>query len=154
MATVTGPLDRVDATLRLDGFRLAHERRGLAVDEQLIVSGDFGRLSGIAAGEQLAALRPDGVFAANDEMALGVVRVFSRAGIDVPADIAVVGFDGTATEEVDITITSMRQPFDAIAGAAVAEVLARLDGIPPNGLTLIEPQIFVGQSSARLPRPP
>ena len=89
----------------------------LPVDEKLIVSGDFGRLSGIAAGQQLAELRPDGVFSANDEMALGVVRVLSRAGIDVPADIAVVGFDGTATEEVDITITSMRQPFDAIAGA-------------------------------------
>jgi DNA-binding LacI/PurR family transcriptional regulator len=87
-------------------------------------------------------------------MALGVVRVFSRAGIDVPGDVAVAGFDGTATEEVDITITSMRQPFDAIAGAAVAEVLGRLDGIPPKGLTLIEPEIFVGQSSARLPRPP
>ena len=93
-------------------------------------------------------------FAANDEMALGVVRAFALAGIEVPADIAVVGFDGTATEEVDITITSMRQPFDAIANAAVGEVLARLDGGPPKGLTLIEPEIFVGQSSSRLPRPP
>ena len=154
VATVTGPLDRVDATLRLEGYRLAHERRRMPVDEHLVVAGDFGRLSGIAAGRVLAELRPDGVVAANDEMALGVVRAFALAGIEVPADIAVVGFDGTATEEVDITITSMRQPFDAIANAAVGEVLARLDGGPPKGLTLIEPAIFVGQSSSRLPRPP
>ncbi len=72
----------------------------------------------------------------------------------MPDDVAVVGFDGTATEEVDVTITSMRQPFDAIAQAAVGELLARIDGAPPKGLTLIEPQIFVGQSSARLARPP
>jgi LacI family transcriptional regulator len=87
-------------------------------------------------------------------MALGVVRALADAGLAVPADVAVVGFDGMATEGVDITITSMRQPFDAIARAAVGELLARIDGDPPKGLTLIEPEIFVGESSARLPRAP
>ena len=153
VATVTGPLDRVDATTRLAGYRLAHERRGLTVDEELIVAGDFGRVSGVAAGRVFAELRPDGVFAANDEMALGAARALLQAGIEVPAGVAVVGFDGTATEEVDITITSMRQPFDAIARAGVGELLARIDGEAPKGLTLIEPEMFVGQSSARLPRP-
>lgn len=154
VATVTGPLERVDAATRLAGFRLAYERRRLTVDERLVVPGDFGRSSGTAAGAVLAELRPDGVFAANDEMALGLIRALTGAGLDVPGDVAVVGFDGTATEDVDITVTSMRQPFDAIAGAAVAELLARIDGAPPKGLSLIEPELFVGQSSVRSARPP
>jgi LacI family transcriptional regulator len=153
VAMVTGPLERVDAATRLAGFRLAHERNGRRVDERLVVAGDFGRPSGMAAGAELAELRPDGVFASNDEMALGVLRAFAESGIDVPVDIAVVGFDGTATnvDDVDMTVTSMRQPFDAIAHAAVGELLARIDGEPPTGLTLIEPEMFVGQSTARAP---
>jgi LacI family transcriptional regulator len=155
IATITGPLDRVDARTRLAGFRLAHERRGVRVDDDLVIAGDFGRLSGVAAGEVLTRLRPDGVFAANDEMAVGVIRSLMHAGIAVPGDVAVVGFDGTATrEEEEITVTSMCQPFAAIASAAISELLARIDGAPPKGLSLIEPELFVGQSSVGLARPP
>lgn len=160
LATVTGPLERVDAQLRLAGFRMAHERRGVAVDERLIIEGDFGRASGVAAGERIAAMRarqrPDGVVAANDEMALGVIRAFGHAGIAVPDDVAIVGFDGTASDpdEVDITVTSVRQPFGAIATAAVDELLARIDGSPPKGRIVIDPELAVGQSSYRPGRSP
>lgn len=160
LATVTGPLDRVDAQLRLAGFHRAHAARHDVVDEELVVVGDFGRFSGIAAGRQLAALaparRPDGVFAANDEMALGVLRALTDAGIDVPGDVAVAGFDGTAADldAVEMTVTSMRQPFAEIATAAVAEMLARIDGSSPKGRLLIAPELFVGQSSNRRSRPP
>lgn len=160
LATVAGPLDRVDATMRLAGFRDAHAARGVQVDERLVLEGDFGRASGAAAGRAIAAMRirqrPDGVFAANDEMALGLIRFLGQAGISVPDDIAVVGFDGIATDpaEVDITVTSMRQPFDAIARAALGELLARIDGSPPRGRVLIDPDLVVGRSSERPSRPP
>ena len=156
---MTGPLDRVDATIRLAGFRQAHTDRGAHLDEKLVLVGDFGRASGAAAGTTIAKMRPkqrpDGVFAANDEMALGLIRALGHAGIDVPDDIAVVGFDGTATDidEVELTVTSMRQPFDAIARAALDELLARIDGSPPKGRLLIDPVLFVGQSSSRLGPP-
>jgi LacI family transcriptional regulator len=160
LATVTGPLHRVDATLRLAGFRQAHAARGVKLDERLVFVGDFGRASGAAAGAAIAKLRlrqrPDGVFAANDEMALGLIRSLGHAGIAVPDDIAVVGFDGTATDPdaVDVTVTSMRQPFDEIARAALTELLARIDGSPARGRLLIDPELFVGRSSERPIRPP
>lgn len=160
LATVTGPLERVDAQLRLAGFRRAHDARGRRLDERLVIEGDFGRLSGIAAGERIAALptrrRPDGVVAANDEMALGVIRALTHAGIGVPDDVAVVGFDGTASDvdEVEVTVTSVRQPFAEIAAAAVGELLDRLDGSAPRGRIVIEPELIVGRSSARSRHPP
>ena len=149
VATITGPLDRVDAGNRLAGYRLAHERRGLPLDERLIIPGDFNRGSGHRAAGQLARLRVDGVFAANDETAIGLIRALTADGLRVPDDVAVAGFDGTAADELDVVVTSMHQPFDAIARAAVAELLSRVDGEPPKGLLLVEPELCIGTSSAR-----
>jgi LacI family transcriptional regulator len=158
IATITGPLERVDATHRLNGFRLAHERRGLAVDEELIAHGDFSRASGAKAAEGLVALRPDGLFAANDEMALGAMRVFQSAGLRVPEDVALAGFDGTSADELVVpSLTTAHQPFAEMARAAVGELLARIDGDPPTGLRLIEPHVTIGGSSQRVEevsRPP
>lgn len=150
IATVTGPLDRVDASNRLAGYRLAHERRGVAVDERLVVVGDFSRANRAEVAELLASARPDGVFAANDEMAVAVIRAANALGLRVPTDLAVAGFDGTASEDdIEITVTSMHQPFTEIARAGVGELLARLDGAPPKGLYLIDPEMVVGESSRR-----
>ena len=73
IGTVTGPLDRVDADAAARRLPAgARAARRLAVDERLVVDGDFGRISGDRRRWHLVArLRPDGVFAANDEMALG-----------------------------------------------------------------------------------
>ena len=153
IATITGPLDRVDATLRLDGSRLAHERHGLPVDEDLVVHGEFSRASGAAAAEALVARNavPDGLFAANDEMALGAMRVLQAAGLRIPADVAVAGFDGTSVpDEVEPSLTTVRQPFAEMARAAVGELLARIDGAAPTGLRLLEPDLAIGGSSQRL----
>ena len=153
VATITGPLDRVDATLRLDGYRLAHERHGLPVDEDLVVHGEFSRASGAAAAEALVARNavPDGLFAANDEMALGAMRVLQAAGLRIPADVAVAGFDGTSVpDEVEPSLTTVGQPFAEMARAAVGELLARIDGAAPTGLRLLEPDLAIGGSSQRL----
>lgn len=160
LATVTGPLERVDAQLRLAGFRAAHERRRVRLDERLVIEGDFGRVSGVKAGERIATMRarqrPDGVVAANDEMALGVIKALTHAGLAVPEDVAVVGFDGTASDAdvVEITVTSVRQPFGEIATAAVDELVARIDGSPPKGRIVIDPELIVAQSSDRPGHPP
>jgi LacI family transcriptional regulator len=158
IATITGPLERVDATHRLNGFRLAHERHGLPVDEDLVVHGEFSRASGAAATEALVARKPDGLFAANDEMALGAMRVLQAAGLRIPADVAVAGFDGTSVpDEVEPSLTTVCQPFAEMARAAVGELLARIDGAAPTGLRLLEPDLAIGGSSQRLEevsRPP
>ena len=165
VATITGPLDRHDASDRLDGYRDAHRHRGLTVDESLVVSGDFSRHSGRLATRDLLALPqpPDAIFGANDEMALGAIREIENAGLKVPGDIAVVGFDGTAgiddtscsvppaADDVPV-LTSVHQPFAEMGRTAVASLLRLLDGQPVDRVQLLTPRLVVGQSSA--PHPP
>ncbi|MGE3590527.1 MAG: LacI family DNA-binding transcriptional regulator [Ilumatobacteraceae bacterium] len=149
---ITGPLERADARQRLAGWRLAHERAGLVVDEALIVRGDFGHESGAAAGQALLSLGVDGVFGSNDQMALGALWALTRAGRHVPADVAVAGFDGTSfVDFLDLTLTTMVQPFAAIATAAVDELLRRIEGAPPGDPLLLEPTFAIGGSSFRGP---
>lgn len=150
IAIITGPLDRVDASSRLAGYRDAHEQRGLVVDESLVLLGDFSHLSGQTAAEKLVHMSADGLFACNDEMALGAISVLARAGRRVPDDIAVAGFDGThAAERVGISLTTARQPFGALGDAVFAQLLAILDGESPSHLRLISPEITIGDSSLK-----
>lgn len=151
VATITGRIERADARLRVEGYRLAHRRAGRVVDESLIVPGDFGRRSGSVAAHRLIASGVDGVFAANDEMAQGALWTFTRAGVRVPDDIAVIGFDGTALEEfMDPTLSTMSQPFDDIAAAAVDELLARISGRAPRPAPIqLSPELLIGESSRR-----
>ncbi len=153
VATITGRLERADARLRVQGYRLAHHRAGREVDESLILHGDFGRESGSVAARRIIELGADGVFAANDEMAQGAMWTFSRAGLRVPDDVAIVGFDGTAVDEfMNPTLSTMCQPFDEIASTAVDRLLAGIAGFDlATQPILLQPQLLVGGSSLRVP---
>src|SRR5262249_40443242 len=154
VGTITGLLDRADAMLRLEGYRLAHERRGRPIDEDLVTIGDFTREAGNKNAQLLFERGVDGIFAANDEMALGAMWALAHAGVRVPDDVALVGFDGTSVNEfLEPTLTSVRQPFDQIAHAAVSELLRRIDGQPSSGQIVLDPELVVGGSSLRTSRP-
>lgn len=147
---IAGPLDRADARGRLEGYRLAHERAGRTVDETLIAQGDFGRLSGTTAGSELFGKGVDGIFASNDEMAVGAIWTGTRAGIRVPDDVAVVGFDGTAIDEfIEPTVSSVAQPFDQLARAAVGLLSSLVSGDTDLESVSIVPQLVKGGSSNR-----
>src|SRR5690606_24861803 len=70
---ITGRLDRADARHRLEGYRLAHARAGRPVPTELVAEGNFTRQSGARAGVALFEAGADGVFASNDEMAVGAM---------------------------------------------------------------------------------
>lgn len=94
IAFVCGPKDNYDARQREAGFRAAMAK--LAPGEPLrIVSGNFSESSGYLAARELLAgkTRPQAVFAANDMMAVGCLQAFKEAGLAVPGDIALAGFD-------------------------------------------------------------
>jgi LacI family transcriptional regulator, galactose operon repressor len=147
---IAGPLDRADARARLDGYLLAHERAGRRVDERLIAQGDFGRLSGTTAGEQLFALGVDGIFSSNDEMAVGAIWTGTRSGVHIPDDVLVVGFDGTAFDEfIEPTVSSVVQPFDLLARTAVDLLRALVQGDTDVGSVSIVPELVKGGSSTR-----
>lgn len=94
IAHVTGPAGNFESQERLRGYRAARTRLRLSGGE-LVIPGDFNEEAGYAAGKQMLALaeRPDAIFAANDMMAIGCMFALTEAGVGVPADIAVTGFD-------------------------------------------------------------
>src|SRR6185369_11573073 len=95
VATVTGPLNNIDAEQRLAGYHAAMRAGGGEIAPDLVIHGDFSEASGRAAGAAIAAMqpRPTAVFAANDYMAAGVMAALGEAGVRVPQDVAVAGFD-------------------------------------------------------------
>jgi LacI family transcriptional regulator len=141
IATITGPTDTRAGMDRLVGYREGLERHGLPYRDEYVREGDFYFESGTAHMQEFLALPepPTAVFAASDLMAAGAIRAIERAELDVPGDIAVVGFD-------DIQLAAMMQPAlttirqDKLGlGAAAAEALLRMierDGAPPPGVTL------------------
>jgi LacI family transcriptional regulator len=93
IAHITGPDSNYESGERLRGFRAALGRE--QASRSLVLAGNFTEESGYLAGRQIAAARPrpDAVFAANDMMAIGCLFALTEAGLRVPQDIALAGFD-------------------------------------------------------------
>jgi DNA-binding LacI/PurR family transcriptional regulator len=133
VATITGDLDQEGARDRLEGYRHALEDAGLPYDESLVARADFSEASAVEAMSGLLYRRPDldGVFAASDVMAAGVLRVLREAHRHVPGDVAVVGFDDSeVARTADPPLTSVRQPIEEM-GRTMARLL--LDEIADPG---------------------
>ncbi|MEU6911809.1 LacI family DNA-binding transcriptional regulator [Streptomyces olindensis] len=112
---LAGPQRWFAARDRLEGWRAALSARGRR--QPPVLRGDWSAASGWAAGRELAS-RGDctAVFAANDDMAIGVIRALTEAGLRVPDDVSVVGFDDIPVAAyVTPPLTTVRQPFDAVA---------------------------------------
>lgn len=107
---------------RFAGFREAMGAAGLVIDPALVMEGDFSVRSGIERGETLLSLAepPTAVFASNDDMALGVLIVATKLHFDIPARLAIAGFDDAPTSRAAWPqITTINQPKAAMAAAAV-----------------------------------
>jgi DNA-binding LacI/PurR family transcriptional regulator len=116
---------------RLDGYREALETAGLPVRKTLIAEGDFYEESGYEGMRKLLARRPelDAVFAASDMMAAGALRALRDAGRRVPDDVAVVGFDDAPIASHTVpTLTTIRQPLEAMSSAAAELLISRVEG--------------------------
>ncbi|MEY9988940.1 DNA-binding LacI/PurR family transcriptional regulator [Streptomyces sp. V4I8] len=112
---LAGPQRWFAARDRLEGWRAALSARGR--QQPLVLKGDWTAASGYAAGRELASAGDvTAVFAANDDMAIGLIRALTEAGLRVPGDVSVVGFDDIPVSAyVTPPLTTMRQPFDAVA---------------------------------------
>lgn len=115
---------------RLLGFHEAMREAGLDVPPGYVIDGNFSMESGEAAGYAILALaeRPTAVFSANDEMAIGMLTVLRRAGIECPRDISVVGFDDISIASRYVpALTTMRQPRDEMGRLATKTLLDILE---------------------------
>jgi len=95
IATITGPIQNIDARQRLDGYRTALRDAGAEPDPAQEFHGDFTERSGYEAAREMLRQqgRPTAVFVANDHMAVGVLGALQEAGRAVPDDVALAGFD-------------------------------------------------------------
>ncbi len=131
---LAGPAGSYAADERERGWRSSLVEAG---DETPpVVRGDWTAASGYAAGLALPA-EARAVFAANDQMALGLLRALAERGRAVPDDVAVVGFDDV-TDAADYLppLTTVRQDFDALGAAAVAALVELIAGATPAGVVL------------------
>lgn len=120
-------------TWRLNGYRDALRRAGIAYDESLVVNGDFAFASGMAGAKALLDLPspPTAIFAANDDMACGVMREAYARGLAIPGDLSVCGFDGTpASQLVSPGLTTVHQPCRELGRLAVENVLRSIREAP------------------------
>jgi LacI family transcriptional regulator len=124
VATINGPQNQIAGHDRSDGFKLALQEKGLAFDAALSVDGDFTEASGYAAMQKLLLAGPDAVFAANDIMAAGALRAIREAGLRVPQDIALAGFDDVPiAAQLTPPLTTIRQPIRSMGGLAVETLI-------------------------------
>jgi LacI family transcriptional regulator len=125
---IAGPPQLMCSRARLDGYRTALGAAGIAVDDELIHQGDFYHEAGFAGGARLLALPepPTAIFAASDQMALGVYEAVRQRGLRVPDDVSVVGFDDLPEVRwCSPPLTTVRQPL-AEMGLLAARTVLRL----------------------------
>lgn len=121
VATIAGPEFAPAGVDRLEGYRAALESSGLPVDENLIYQGDFSEASGRLGMRFLLEHEPDAVFAASDRMAAGALNELRSAGLRVPDDVALVGFDDMPlAAEMEPPLTTIRQRPQKLGEAAVS----------------------------------
>lgn len=123
IATITGPLNMIGGYDRLEGYKAALHRYSLTVDKSLIKESDFTELGGYNAMHQLMNEKPEAVFVASDMMAMGAMRAVAEAGLRIPEDIGIAGFDDmpfAATSHPPLT--TIRQPVYH-SGELAAQVL-------------------------------
>jgi DNA-binding LacI/PurR family transcriptional regulator len=155
IANIHGTLDMPSSRDKIDGYRDALVAGGLIPDPTLEVAGNYSPALAAAAMRALLDRAPDidGVFAASDTMAAAAVGIIHEAGLRIPEDIAIVGYDGTpiamATSPM---LTTIRQPIETM-GRAMAQLLLRRIEYPedPTSHIIFTTELVVRESSHTAP---
>jgi LacI family transcriptional regulator len=124
---VRGPSVHLVSMRRYNGYANALGGKGLRIDPTLIVQGDFSRQSGREQAAALFAARPTAIFSSNDEMAVGIIDAARDAGVAIPGDISLAGFDDNAiARTVRPRLTSVRQPLEEMGEVACKLLIDRI----------------------------
>jgi LacI family transcriptional regulator len=151
IALINGPTDTVPGAARIEGFERAMAEAGRPIDRGVMVEADdFTFAAGRVAADRLFAdRRPDAIFAANDLLAIGVIRTLHERGLRVPEDVAVVGMDDTELAEMSTpALTSVSLASEERGELAARLLLERLNhpDAPPARAS-VPPRLVVRASS-------
>lgn len=143
IAYIAGPPKNVEAMARAKGYRDALRAADIPYDETLVWGGSFRFESGVAAGERFLELgKPaSAIFAAADHVAIGFIKTVRQAGVRVPENVSIIGFDDIDfAETIEPPLTTMRQPRAELGRAAALDLLKRMANggvdLPPTRLRL------------------
>lgn len=131
IATIAGPVRTTTGLERLLGYQSALTAAGIPGSDDLVVYGDFHAEGGYRAASQLleSAPRPEAIFVANNQMAIGAIAAVTDRGLEVPGDVAIACFDQLPSGlRFSDAIATVEQPAYDIGGAAVAMLLRRIAG--------------------------
>ena len=131
IAVFAGPWAVQDNVERIEGFMCELEGAGIDTGAMWVTEHDFSSSAGWSAAHELLAsdTRFTALFCANDEMALGAISCFYEAGIRVPRDVSVIGYDDApSAAHAAPPLTSVRIPWREMTASAVAELLNLCDG--------------------------
>jgi DNA-binding LacI/PurR family transcriptional regulator len=145
---ISGPQDWIEAEARMQGF--LHEINEADLRTRAPILGDWTAHFGYYAGLELLKFRDfSAVFAGNDQMALGFMHACRDAGLDVPGDISVVGFDDIPeAAHFSPPLTTIRQDFAEVGRRAVRILLAELHGGGVQSFEKVTPELVVRSSTA------
>jgi DNA-binding LacI/PurR family transcriptional regulator len=150
---VLGPVDHVPSERKLHAAKIAAKRLGIDLGERHVVRSAYSLESGQAAATRLIKEGVTGIVCASDPLALGAVRAARRAGLRVPDDISVVGYDDSAFMNcTEPPLTTVRQPIEPMGRAAIDLLVNQINGgqVPQEEL-LFEPELVVRGSTGPAP---
>lgn len=154
IACIAGPSDLTPSADRVRGYRRAQEEAGISIEEGWIVPGDFRYQGGEAAAAKLLRLGepPSAIFACNDVMAIGALRTLRNAGLQVPGDVSIIGFDDIPlASAVSPALTTVAQPIAELATLAAQCLISRIQNDredEPRQRSVLETRLIVRDSCA------
>lgn len=131
IAFITGSMDSPTAIDRLAGYKAALTASGLPVRDALIAFGKWSPASGAEAAEKLlsAKLPFSGLVVSNDDMAIGAMKTLNGAGLTVPEDVSIIGFDNIATAPfLQPALSSIKDPVSEMINEVIERLISMLDG--------------------------
>lgn len=148
VAHIAGPQNMVAGLDRQIGYCRALSERGRTFKEDLVSAGDFTEAGGYVSMKRLLPVGPDAVFAASDQSALGAWRAIREAGLTVPKDIALVGFDDLLPAGAGRPqLTTIRQPVVRLGREAVNVLLDVIENGPtPQRRVIFDTELVIRES--------
>jgi LacI family transcriptional regulator len=151
---ITGRMELVSSNQRLQGYKDALAAAGIPFDPELIEIGDYALERAAVCAEKLLCLnnRPTAFFAANDMSAMGVYQAAQKAGLKIPVDLSVVGFDNLRESSfMAPALTTVDQSLEDMGIIATGMIIKLINGEPmENPLHIIQTQLVVRDSCSPL----
>lgn len=150
---ISGQIIIRDAADRLSGYRLALLQAGIPIQEELIQLAKFDSMSGYKAMKRLLPHKPDAVFCGGDVIAMGALRAIHEAGLRVPDDVAVVGFDDLdVATQLNPPLTTIRHHVQIVGSTAAQLLIDQIEGRLEHPYQVVLPtELVIRESTVRQP---